>query len=767
MKLELGANNRMLIYFFFDREGVVDDYILYMLREMKKCVKDIVVVSNGKITDAGKKKLGLYVGDIIERDNKGFDVWAYKTALERIGWEKLALYDEVIMMNYTIMGPVYPLREMFDAMDVRDLDFWGPTISHKTDFDPWGTVPYGYLPDHIQSHFIAVRRPMLMRKEFRSYWEEMPMINSYQDSVGRHEAFFTKHFADMGFCWDVYANSESYRELTYQPLIMTAREMVEEQRCPFFKRRSFMHDYTVVLSESVGQAAVRLYEYLDQCTDYDINLIWDNILRAENQADIKKNLQLNYVLPSDTLLNKGTEREHKKVALIMHMYFPDLIPECVYYARSMPPYADIYITTNTPEKKAAIEKAFAEVECHKLDVRIVPNRGRDVGPFLVESREYLYEYDYICHTHDKKVGQLKPGTVGQSFSYRCFENVLRSREFVENIIETFERNPRMGILMPPPPNHADYFITLGLEWGLNFGVTKELAEKLDIHVPMSEEKEPIAPLGSVFWARTDALRKVFDYPWTYEELPEEPIVDDGTVLHAVERIYNYSAQAMGYYPGWLFSDTGADMEITNLYHMLRTINCKLMFRANIAGPHHRVLHQMDISLEMARNSGGVPIAMDGKLYYAVGDADFDEAKTMSLTAYVEDNKFQRKYEKMESFGTVHALRFDPGEQGSVVVSNLEMQVSYANGKKRSFNMRDAETDGIEVNGQWMFLKRDPKIIFNISEGILEEVTVEAVVHSGMTPEILEVIQKGIQGKVRYYLKKIWRKLKNISGKQTI
>lgn len=146
MKLELGANNRMLIYFFFDREGVVDDYILYMLREMKKCVKDIVVVSNGKITDAGKKKLGLYVGDIIERDNKGFDVWAYKTALERIGWEKLALYDEVIMMNYTIMGPVYPLREMFDAMDVRDLDFWGPTISHKTDFDPWGNCALWLSP---------------------------------------------------------------------------------------------------------------------------------------------------------------------------------------------------------------------------------------------------------------------------------------------------------------------------------------------------------------------------------------------------------------------------------------------------------------------------------------------------------------------------------------------------------------------------------------------------------------------------------------------
>ena len=107
----------------------------------------------------------------------------------------------------------------------------------------------------------------------------------------------------------------------------------------------------------------------------------------------------------------------------------------------------------------------------------------------------------ICHTHDKKVGQLKPGSIGASFSYRCFENVLKSKELVENIMQTFADHERLGILMPPPPNHGPYYITLGLEWGMNFGVTKELADTLGIHVNMNEKKEPIAPLGSVFWAR--------------------------------------------------------------------------------------------------------------------------------------------------------------------------------------------------------------------------------------------------------------------------
>ena len=37
-------------------------------------------------------------------------------------------------------------------------------------------------------------------------------------------------------------------------------------------------------------------DYIKNNLNYDVNLIWDNILRTQNQADIKKNLNLNFLL---------------------------------------------------------------------------------------------------------------------------------------------------------------------------------------------------------------------------------------------------------------------------------------------------------------------------------------------------------------------------------------------------------------------------------------------------------------------------------------
>lgn len=583
----LGANTkRLLIFFFYDKNGIVDDYIPYMLSDMTKNVTETFVVCNGLLTEEGRKKFEPFTEHIFVRENVGFDVWAYKEAMEQYGWEKLADYDEIILMNYTMMGPVYPFAEMFAKMDRKDVDFWGITQFFKTEDDPFGTMPDGYIPDHIQSHFIAVRRSLSTSKEFHDYWDQMPMITGYLDSVTRHESYFTKHFEEAGFKWSVYVDAEDYRGLSFQPAVGMAAEMVMEKRCPIFKRRSFMQDYNVVLNESCGQEAMLLFDFLDKHTDFDTNLLMDNLLRVENLADLKRNFQWNYVLSGDVPETPGVA-EDKKIALVMHIHFADLIDSCREYASSMPENADIYITTNTEEKKKLIADSFSSLPCNKLDIRVVPNRGRDVGPFLVEFADFYEQYDYICHVHDKKAGQVIPGTVGTSFAYKCFENTLKSKIYVENVIATFEKHPRAGMLVPPPPNHADYYFTLGYEWGGNYANTAELAKQLGIQASIREDKEPIAGLGSYFWIRGDALRSVFGKKWTYEDFPEEPIADDGTLLHAIERIYPFAAQSRGYYSGWIMSQQGAAMEITNLNHMLREINKIIFFEGQDAGSYHQ------------------------------------------------------------------------------------------------------------------------------------------------------------------------------------
>lgn len=149
---------------------------------------ELVVVCNGKLTDDGRNKFARY-GKVIERANEGLDVYAYKAGIEYFGWDRLETFDELIMLNHTIFGPFYPFSETFEKMKNRDLDFWGITKHAKFDYDPFGLNPYGYLPEHIQSHFMVYRKRMICKKEFQEYWDNFRPVNNYRDSVCYHESF--------------------------------------------------------------------------------------------------------------------------------------------------------------------------------------------------------------------------------------------------------------------------------------------------------------------------------------------------------------------------------------------------------------------------------------------------------------------------------------------------------------------------------------------------------------------------------------------------
>ncbi|MDD6328368.1 MAG: rhamnan synthesis F family protein [Lachnospiraceae bacterium] len=591
---------RLVIYFFFDKEGVVDRYIPYMLDDVVKNTNDLMVVCNGLLDDKGREIFSRYTDDVLVRENVGFDVWAYKESIEHIGWDKVCSYDEVVFMNYTIMGPVYPFKEMFDTMDARDLDFWGITEFFKTEDDPFGTMPEGYIPDHIQSHFIAVRRSLLGSQDFRTYWEEMPMITSYFDSIGNHESKFTKHFSDKGYTWQPYVDAEDLRVISHQPLIGVAKTMIRDKRCPIFKRRSFMQDYNVVLNESMGEQSYELYHYLKDHTDYDTDMLMENLIRVENNADLKKNFQWNYILPTNYSAY-GEEIKNRKIALFMHIFFDDLINDCATYASRLPEHADIFITTTTEENKKRIEEAFSKIPQNVVYIRVTPNKGRDVGPFLVEFADYYEQYDYICHAHDKKAGQIKPGSVGMSFAYKCFENIFPSRAYVENVLHIFEEDKFAGMLVPPPPNHADYYITFGLEWGPNYKATYNLVKSLGLHANIRPDKEPIAGLGTFFWARKEVLRPIFAKRWTYDDFPDEPTAIDGTILHALERVYPFAAQSEGYYTGWIMADYVASMEVTNMNHMIRELNNIIFFKGLDAGSYHETRMKLSASYDVVND----------------------------------------------------------------------------------------------------------------------------------------------------------------------
>lgn len=570
MILDSVSANRLGIFSVYDAEGIIDDYIIVLLKAVKKHLDKLLVVCNGILSPTGRNKLNEVADEILVRENSGYDSWAYKEGIEHIGQYYLSKYDELVLFNYEIMGPVNSFDDMFAYMNAQDVDFWGITKNYS--------IECSHISKYIRSHFLCVRKSMFLDHAFKKYWKDFPKVNSPLDSFMNYESAFTKKFADMGFKWKTYVETDDIEYMSPCPLTYMTKELVKEKKCPVFERKIFFQEYADVLANTMGNTAREFFDYLVESKRYDVNLIWDNILRTCNQEDFVRNLDLRYILSSVQSDVKKVETilQKRKVALVMHLYFEDLIPDMCCYASYMPKEVDIYITTNSVEKQKKIEKEFLnKLANKKIDVRLIENRGRDVSSILVGVKDVIFDYDYVCFVHDKKTAQLKPGTVGSGFASKCFENVIYNKNFVNNVLCLLENNPRLGLLSPPSPNHADYFGIFGNEWGANYDITKELAEKMEANIPINRNKIPIAPYGTLFWFKPTAFKKLYDLNWKYSDFPAEPNNVDGTLLHAVERMYSLVVQAEGYYPAILMSDYYAGIECTNLDYYTRTFNNKV------------------------------------------------------------------------------------------------------------------------------------------------------------------------------------------------
>lgn len=567
MSVNSGHKQRLGIYCFYDKYGHAASFIKTFLDDLMDNLDDLVVVVNGQLSDQARQLFSEYTKTIIVRENKGLDVAAYKQAILTLGWEKLESYDEVICLNDTVMGPVYPFREMFACMDRKDVDFWGITAYAGE------TVDKEQIPTHLQAYWHAYRRSLVSSPAFHEYWETMPLWKDYAEVTRKHEMTFTKHFTDLGFTWASYIDWRKYQGYSSYPLLYMPMQIVRDDRCPIFKRRSFFVDYSAYFDQTAGQPALDLYEYLRDHTDYDVDMIWDAILPSYNIDDIRKAMHLDYVLPSQAINPQTHDRPRS--AFIYHVYFMDLLEDTCRYIASLPEETDLYITSTEDKIPQIREYMQQHGISHQATFIPVINRGRDVSALLVAACPVVLsgKYDVIGFAHDKKSSQNQEnghhGTESQGFAYKLMENTLGSEAYVKNILTLFAENPRLGQVTPPPPYHALYFAhTIPHDWGANYEITKELLEdRLDIHVPLSPTKPTASAMGSCYWFRVEALKPLFEYGWKYEDfLPEGQMGEDGTISHAIERANGYICQSRGYYPAWVLSDRYARIEVDSLFY---------------------------------------------------------------------------------------------------------------------------------------------------------------------------------------------------------
>lgn len=184
---------------------------------------------------------------------------------------------------------------------------------------------------------------------------------------------------------------------------------------------------------------------------------------------------------------------------------------------------EIVVTTDTNNKKRKIED-FAVNAGLTVDVRVVPNQGRDILPFLRVVADHEGSDSALwCHVHQKKsITSTRGGDAWRKF---LMHMVLGDETHVASAVTRIARTGT-GLVTAFDP----YIVG----WAGSRRLLPDIERRLGKSLPSAPL---LFPVGNMFWTRAGVARSMLDlfgrnYAW-----PNEPLPNDGTVYHMIERLW--------------------------------------------------------------------------------------------------------------------------------------------------------------------------------------------------------------------------------------
>lgn len=264
---------KVLIYVIFESERRLQQYKILFLEKLAVLADETLIVVNGGLLAEDIKILEKY-GQVLTRDNIGYDTAAFREGILSLGKDKLQQYSQLMLVNDTNIGPMRDLTAVFQSMIEKNLDFWGISYG-ETQEDITGFNKYGYIPEHLQSYFLVIE-PLLLRSEaFYNYWEQLTDTDSRDEAIGKHETIFTKHFADLGYRYDalVHENKDSAMYIHPLKMLEAGSPLVKYTALRNYDDQQFLWQGLERESE-IGD----LLEYIQEKTDYPVDIL-ENIIK--------------------------------------------------------------------------------------------------------------------------------------------------------------------------------------------------------------------------------------------------------------------------------------------------------------------------------------------------------------------------------------------------------------------------------------------------------------------------------------------------------
>lgn len=237
-----------------------------------------------------------------------------------------------------------------------------------------------------------------------------------------------------------------------------------------------------------------------------------------------------------------------KIAVCLHLFYTDMWEEITHYLDNINHPYKLYVSLVDGYYDESIMGKIHSYKPDMVTIVVVENKGVDIGGFLNVYPMIDEDTDLVLKIHSKKSIGLpnRPSDMvkvygvdlakqkGREWFERNMNGVLRSTDFVNNVIKKIKTDEKCGLI----GHNLETYV------GPNDFIVKELIKSFNLSSDVYGS--PFID-GTMFWVRNDILKKYFDKGGCNNILKMIPkgYLNEPSINHSLERIFGYIVKNEG------------------------------------------------------------------------------------------------------------------------------------------------------------------------------------------------------------------------------
>lgn len=271
------GGRKLVLFAHYDPNDEVDEYVRFYIEKLFSLGSTIIFVSGSPYLNAeSAAKIAPFCAGIYTRRTLSNDFGLWHLAWElmkRRGWQ-LENFNQLLLANDSVYGPLFDLKEMFSRFDGADM--YGVTESMEQS-------------PHLQSYFLLWDLNPKTCGFINAFWRDFRYVVRREELIKRYEIGISRRARQYGLRQMAYISNEDARAAAarhqdHQHLAeIAARDvnnslylwdvLITDLRCPFLKR-------DLPMRNRYGSTKIsELPSFLKRWTEYDPALIERDLKR--------------------------------------------------------------------------------------------------------------------------------------------------------------------------------------------------------------------------------------------------------------------------------------------------------------------------------------------------------------------------------------------------------------------------------------------------------------------------------------------------------